>query len=289
MGTESEIHQSPGFFRITFKRLKKRKSAMFGLGVIMVLFVTAGFADLLAPGKPNIMNADLKLQSPSWQHPLGTDVLGRDIMSRILYGGRVSLKIGFFSIGLAALLGMTIGTLSGYFGGAVDHLIMRFVDLFLAFPVFLLAIVIVVTLGPGQWTVITAIGISYMPAFSRIIRGSVLTVKETEYIEACRTLGYGHLRIITRHVVPNCLAPLIVYTTLTIGVAIIIEASLSFLGLGIRPPTPAWGYDLQAGMSVLEFAPHVVIFPGLAISLTVLGFNMLGDGLRDALDPRLKT
>jgi peptide/nickel transport system permease protein len=289
METVQEIRQSPGFFRTTFKRLRKRKTAMFGLAVVLLLFFTAGFADLLAPGKPNVMNPGARLQAPSVKHPMGTDVLGRDILSRILYGGRVSLKIGFFSIGLAALLGMTLGTVSGYYGGAVDHLIMRFIDLFLAFPVFLLAIVIVVTLGPGEWTVITAIGIAYMPAFSRIIRGSVLTVKETEYIEACRTLGYSNVRIITGHVVPNCLAPLIIYTTLTIGVAIIIEAGLSFLGLGIRPPTPAWGYDLQAGMSVLEFAPHVVIFPGLAISITVLGFNMLGDGLRDALDPRLKT
>jgi len=284
-----ELRQSPGFLRTTFHRLKKRRTAMFGLVVICCLFFTAAFADFLAPSKPHTMNPAERLMSPSSKHPMGTDVLGRDILSRILYGGRVSLKIGFFSIGLSAVLGLILGTLSGYYGGALDHLIMRFVDLFLAFPVFLLAIVIVVTLGPGEWTVIAAIGVAYMPAFSRIIRGSVLTVKETEYIEACRTLGYNNLRIITGHIIPNCLAPLIVYTTLTIGVAIIIEASLSFLGLGIRPPTPAWGYDLQAGMSVLEFAPHVVIFPGLAISITVLGFNMLGDGLRDALDPRLKT
>ncbi len=284
-----DLRQSPGFLRTTFHRLKKRRTAMFGLVVICCLFFTAAFADLLAPSKPHTMNPAERLMSPSSKHPFGTDVLGRDILSRILYGGRVSLKIGFLSIGLSAVLGLILGVLSGYYGGALDHLIMRFVDLFLAFPVFLLAIVIVVTLGPGEWTVITAIGVAYMPAFSRIIRGSVLTVKETEYIEACRTLGYNNLRIITGHVIPNCLAPLIVYTTLTIGVAIIIEAGLSFLGLGIRPPTPAWGYDLQAGMSVLEFSPHVVIFPGLAISITVLGFNMLGDGLRDALDPRLKT
>jgi peptide/nickel transport system permease protein len=219
---------------------------------------------------------------------MGTDLLGRDVLSRVIHGSRVSVYVGVVSILLAIFVGIPLGTVAGFYGGHVDQVIMRIMDVMLAFPIFLLAIVIMVILEPSTTNVVLALSIVRIPILARIVRGSVLSVKETEYIEAVKALSLSQLRVLGRHVLPNCLAPIIVTSTLNIGNAIIIEASLSFLGLGTQPPTPTWGWDLKQNLTLIELNPWITIFPGLAILVTVLAFNLLGDGLRDALDPRLK-
>ena len=230
---------------------------------------------------------------PSADHPLGTDQLGRDMLSRVIHGSRVSLLVGVSSVILALGIGVPLGLIAGYVGGRVDGLVMRAMDLVLAFPVYLLAIIIMIMFTPtagllGTVKVVGAIAIVRIPIYARLVRGSVLSIKEKEFIEACRALGARDPAIVLRHVLPNCLAPIIVTTTLGIATAIIVEATLSFLGLGTQPPTPSWGWDLKANVAFIQANPWLSLFPGLAIFVTVLGFNLFGDGLRDALDPRLK-
>jgi peptide/nickel transport system permease protein len=284
---EGVKHKGQTSIGLTFRRLRQSPGAVFGLVIVTLLFLTAIFADLLAPSGYAQMHDEL-LAFPSGAHLMGTDMLGRDQLSRVIYGSRVSIYVGLVSIVLAILLGVPLGLISGYYGGIADNALMRVMDIWMAFPVFLLAILIMVILEPSVNNVILAIAIVRVPTYARLVRGSVLSVKEREYIEAARAVGVKDWLVLFRHILPNCLAPVIVVSTLSVANAIIVEASLSFLGLGTQPPTPSWGWDLKANLMFIEVNPWIVLFPGLAIFLTVLGFNMLGDGLRDTLDPRLK-
>jgi peptide/nickel transport system permease protein len=272
---------------ITMRRLRRSKTAMVGLAIVVLLLLVAAGANLLAPYSPTQTTPE-SISPPTWTHLMGTDLLGRDVLSRVIYGSRVSVYVGVVSILLAIFVGIPLGTVAGFYGGRVDQIIMRLMDVMLAFPIFLLAIVIMVILEPSTMNVVLALAIVRIPILARIVRGSVLSVKENEYIEAVKALSLSQVRVLGRHVLPNCLAPIIVTSTLNIGNAIIIEASLSFLGLGTQPPTPTWGWDLKQNLTLIELNPWITIFPGLAILVTVLAFNLLGDGLRDALDPRLK-
>lgn len=285
--TSEEIKQE-SFWASVGKRLLQNKMAVIGMTVLGIIIFAAIFAPYIAPHDPIKQNILARYKAPSSKYLLGTDELGRDILSRIIYGARYSLLIGVISISIALLLGIFLGVVAGYFGGRIDLLLMRLIDILLAFPYILLAIAIVAILGPDLQNAMLAISIVNVPRFARIIRSSVLTIKENEFIQAAKALGASDLRIIVRHLLPNCLGPLIVQSTLSMASAILSAAGLSFLGLGAQPPTPEWGAMLSDARSALQIAPWVVTFPGLAIMLNVLGFNLLGDGLRDALDPKLK-
>ena len=275
------------------RRLRKSTTAVIGAVIVAGLVLLALFADVLAPRSPIVSDQTQTFARPSADHPLGTDQLGRDMLSRVIHGSRVSLLVGVSSVILALFVGVPLGLVAGYVGGRVDGLLMRAMDLILAFPVYLLAIIIMIMFAPtagllGTVKVVGAIAIVRIPIYARLVRGSVLSIKEKEFIEACRALGVRDPMIVLRHVLPNCLAPIIVTTTLGVATAIIVEATLSFLGLGTQPPTPSWGWDLKANVVFIQANPWLSLFPGLAIFVTVLGFNLFGDGLRDALDPRLK-
>ncbi len=271
-----------------FHRLLRNKLAIAGLVIMGIFILTAIFAPLLTPYSPTVQQLTERRLPPSFAHPLGMDDLGRDILSRIIFGTRKSLQVGVLSVSMAIVLGTLIGALSGYIGGWFDILIMRVMDIVMAFPALLLAIAIVTILGPGLINMLYAIAIVSVPAYARIVRASVLGVKAQDYVIAAKALGCSSARTLIRHVLPNCLTPIIVQGTLGIGTAILDAAGLSFLGLGAQPPTPEWGAMLGQGRYAIFSAPHIVLFPGLAIMFTVLGFNLLGDGLRDALDPRLR-
>jgi len=271
-----------------WRRLKQNKSAMLGLAIIMVLILSALFADIIAPfgiDDQNLMNA---LQKPNSTHWFGTDNFGRDIFSRVVHGSRISLQVGFIAVGIAMITGGILGAIAGYYGGRLDNFIMRMMDILLAIPSILLAISIVAALGPGLSNVMIAVGISSIPSYSRIVRASVLTLKDQEFVEAARAVGANDVRIIGRHIIPNSMAPIIVQATLGVAGAILSAAGLSFIGLGIQPPTPEWGAMLSSGRQFIRDYPHMTAFPGLVIMITIFGLNLLGDGLRDALDPRLK-
>ncbi|WP_156291849.1 ABC transporter permease [Oceanobacillus salinisoli] len=275
--------------RSVFRKLIKNRLAAFGLFVIALLFVTAIFAPVIATHPPNQMDVTKSLLGPGEAgHLLGTDSYGRDIFSRLIYGSRVSLIVGIAAVVFGAFFGSFLGVIAGYFGGKFDSIIMRIMDGLFAFPFILLAITLMTVLGQGLVNAIIAIGIANIPGFARVVRGQVLNVKESEYIAVTKSLGAKHSRIIFQHVLPNSFAPLIVYATMSVAGAIISEASLSFLGLGIQPPTASWGSMLQEGRNFLVLNPHMATFSGLAILITVLGINLFGDGLRDALDPKMK-
>jgi peptide/nickel transport system permease protein len=273
---------------MAWRQLWRKRTALLGMGLIVVLVLTAILADVLAPYEPTATGSGVPMSLPNWQHPLGTDVLGRDMLSRVLYGSRVALYVGVLSLVLPICAGIPLGVISGFYGGVLDNVIMRLMDIMLAFPIFLLAIVVMVILEPSTTNVVIALGIVRIPIYARIVRGSVLSIKALTYIEAAKALAVRDLRLLWGHILPNCMAPIIVTSTLSVGTSIIAEASLSFLGLGTQPPTPSWGWDLKAGLMILEINPWICLFPGVAIFLTVLAFNLFGDGLRDALDPRLK-
>lgn len=277
-----------GLWVDALQRLRHDRAAVAGLTIIVLLLIAAAFAPWLAPDSPTHQSFIIKYKPPSSDHWLGTDEFGRDTLSRILYGSRVALWVGLAPVVIALLLGVTAGLAAGYYGGPVDQVIMSLVDIMLAFPWLLLAIGIMAILGPGINNVIIAVAIIYVPAFARIVRGSVLSIKEKEYVEAARASGQSDLRIIIRHVLANAWAPIIVQSTLSIGQAIIYAAGLSFIGLGTQPPNADWGVMLKSGHEFLRDSPWMGIFPGLAILITVLAFNLLGDGLRDALDPRIR-
>nr|WP_238480914.1 nickel transporter permease [Desulforadius tongensis] len=271
-----------------WRRLKKNKLAMTSLIFLAALTLIAVFAPYIAPYDPtNGVMAD-SLQKPSAQHLLGTDELGRDILSRIIFGARISLRVGLLAVAIALSIGTVLGSIAGYFGGRIDNLIMRFMDVMLSFPSLLLAIAFMSVLGRGVENAVIAISIVTMPEYARIVRGSVLSVKENEYVQAARAIGNRDGAIILKHILPNVIAPIIVRGTLGISTAILETAALGFLGLGVQPPDAEWGTMLGAGRSYMFNAPHLVMFPGIAITLTVMAFNLLGDGLRDALDPRLR-
>ena len=273
-------------FNEAWRRLRRQRLAMVGGGILFLLLFVALCAPVLAPHDPMEQNLYARLQPPSLDHPLGTDDFGRDILSRMIYGSRISLRIGAASITAALLVGTLLGLWAGYWGGWVDTLIMRCMDLLLAFPSILLAIAIVAVAGPGIDNAIMAVSVVLIPQFARLVRSSVLTVRETAYIEAARALGAGPMRILFFGILPNCTAPIIVKTTLGLGTAILDAAGLSFLGLGAQPPMPEWGAMLAGGRELLFEAPWVMTFPGLAIFIVVLAINLFGDGLRDALDPK---
>ena len=271
-----------------FKRFKRNRMAVFGLVVIILLILCALFPSAIAPYGYDDQNLSEQFIAPCLAHPFGTDNFGRDILSRVIYGCRVSLLIGLISVSISCVLGVMLGCIAGYYGNKVDNLVMRFIDIMLAIPQMLLAMSIVAALGIGTENLILAIAIGSVPGYARIVRGSILSVKGQEFIEAARSIGASDFRIITRHIVPNCLAPIIVQATMSIASAILSTASMSFIGLGIEPPTPEWGSMLSAGRAYLRDHWFVVTFPGIAIMLTVFAFNLFGDGLRDALDPKLK-
>jgi peptide/nickel transport system permease protein len=277
---------------IAARHFKKNKLAIGGLAVMIILYLVTLLTPLIAPYDPSVQGDIItsRYLSPSAAHWLGTDKFGRDILSRVLYGARISLSIGFVAVGISITLGTLIGALAGYFGGWVDTVLMRFTDMMLAFPrLVLLIVVIAVFESPSIWLVVVVLGLTGWMGTSRIVRGEVLSLREREFVQAARALGMGDLRIITRHIIPNTMAPVIVSATLGIGLTILTEASLSFLGLGVQPPTPSWGNMVADGRDALTEAWWIATFPGLAIVLTVVAFNLLGDGLRDALDPRLRT
>ena len=275
-------------WRDVWRRLRKNRMAMFGLCVLILLVFLAIFADVVAPYGYDDQNYSQMLELPSWQHVMGTDNYGRDIFSRIVYGTRISLLIGFISLAISTIVGSILGACAGYFGGASDTIIMRGSDILMAIPRTVLAIAIATTLGPGLVNAMIAVAIGTIPSFTRVVRASTLTVKDQEYVEAARAIGASNFHIIKKYVFPNVLAPIIVQATLGVGTAILQAASLSFLGIGISPPTPEWGSMLSAARSYMRDYWHMVLFPGLAIMITVLALNLFGDGLRDALDPKLK-
>jgi len=270
------------------ERLLRNRRARIVMLISAVVVLAAIFGPTLAPYDPIAMNLGDRLQGPSREHLMGADHLGRDIFTRVLYGARISLQVGVVSVALGTLVGLILGAVAGYLGGRVDTVIMALMDAIYAFPAILLALVLVAVFKPGLVTVMTAIAIVRIPIFARTVRASVLAEREKEYVEASRCVGQRGLMIMAKHILPNIMAPLIVVTTTYFATAIVVEASLSFLGLGIPPPAASWGTMLNDGRKFMESAPHTVLFPGIAISLTVLGFNLLGDGLRDVLDPRLK-
>jgi len=264
----------------------RHRGALVGLALIGVFLVMAATSPLVAPRDPLAQNLAQRLEAPSAEYPLGTDDFGRDILSRVLYGARISLRVGVVAVAISLFIGGTIGLVSGFYGGTLDLLVMRLMDVLLAFPAILLAIAVVAVLGPSLTNAMVAVGITGIPVYARLVRGVVLQVKSLEYVTAARALGAGDARLVLRAVLPNCVAPLLVQTSLGLATAVLDAAGLSFLGLGAQPPTPEWGAMLSQGRELILDAPWALTAPGLAILLSVLGFNLLGDGLRDALDPR---
>jgi len=276
-------------FLEVWRRLSQRLTALAGLIIVLAFLILAIFAPFFAPHDPIEHSLGHMLAKPSWDYPFGRDELGRCIFSRVLYGARISLLIGLMVVAIGVLIGVPLGVVSAYYGGKVDFVVQRFVDTMLAFPGILLALTLIAMLGVGLANVMTAVGISTIPIYARLARSAVLAIKARQFVEASRSIGASNLKIIFRHLIPNSLSPIIVQSTLHMATAILWAAGLGFLGLGVNPPTPEWGAMLNGGRLYIRVAYHVATFPGLMIFVTVLGFNLLGDGLRDALDPRLKT
>lgn len=273
---------------LTLIRLRRNRLAVFGLIIIVILVLTALFAPWIAPYDYATQNLAEAFESPSWKHLLGTDEFGRDILSRIIYGSQVSLQVGIFAVALAMVSGGLLGAIAGYYGGRIDELIMRVMDILLSIPQILLAIAIAAALGPGLLNLTIAVAIASLPTFARVVRGAVLSIAGQEYIEAAHCMGASDAWILSKHILPNCSAPIIVQSTIRVAQAILAAASLSFLGLGIQPPFPEWGGMLANSRGFLRDYAYMSIFPGLAIMITIMALNFLGDGLRDAMDPKLK-
>jgi peptide/nickel transport system permease protein len=267
---------------------KRNRLAVGGLVMIVVIFLIAGLASVVAPYDPGQTGISLKLKPPSVNHFLGTDQLGRDVFSRMLYGSRVSLSVGFVAVAISIFIGILVGAVAGYYGGWIDAVLMRFVDIMLCFPSFFLILTVVAVLGPSLLNVMIVIGITSWMGTSRFVRAEFLSLRERDFAQAAKALGVSDRRIIFRHILPNALAPVFVTATLDVATAILVEAGLSFLGFGVQPPAPSWGNILTEGRTYIFDAWWLTVFPGLAILITVLSFNLLGEGLRDALDPRLR-
>ncbi|HEX6305378.1 MAG TPA: ABC transporter permease [Anaerolineales bacterium] len=292
VGDRPAAEQGHSPWYIVFRRLLRNKLAVVGMFIIGIVVLVAIFAPVLAqqpPDRNGVFKTYLRETKipPSVQHPMGTDDLGRDMLSLIIYGSRISIRIGFFSVGFAIIIGVILGALSGYLGGATDNVIMRLMDIMLAFPSILLALVIVAVIGPGLLNAMIAVGIVSIPTYARITRSSVISESTREYVQASKALGANTFRILAQHILPNALSPIIVAASLGIATAILDAAGLGFLGLGAQPPDPEWGLMLSRNKTHMFTSPWMVIFPGVSIMFLVLGFNLLGDGLRDALDPRL--
>ena len=270
------------------KALLKNRLTLVGIGIISALIIIAVFAPLIARYDPTHIDIKEALLGPSMEHPLGTDALGRDLFSRMAYASRIALLIGFVAMGLAALIGVILGSIAGYFGGKIDSFIMRFADIMLCFPRFFLILAVVAVVGPSIFNVMVIIGLTGWMGMARLIRAEILSLKTRDYVSASKALGAGHLFIITRHLIPNGIGPVLVSFVFGVAGAILTEAGLSFLGLGVQPPNPSWGNILMEGKAVLGVAWWVILFPGLAILITVLAFNLIGEGLRDILNPRIE-
>jgi peptide/nickel transport system permease protein len=276
------------FFRDVFwHRIRNNRLALAGGAIVLCMFVLALAAPLLArdPGAIDIVH---RLQPPSWRYPLGTDDLGRDVLARIMYGARISLMVGFVAVGIATAIGVVLGALAGYYGRWVDAVLMRFVDITLCFPTFFLILAVIAFLEPSIWNIMIIIGLTSWMGVARLVRAEFLSLRERDFVQAARALGARDARVIFRHILPNAMSPVLVSATLGVAGAILTESALSFLGIGVQPPTPSWGNMLIAGKQTLGTAWWLSAFPGLAILVTVLGYNLLGEGIRDALDPRLK-
>ena len=275
---------------IIWHRLRRDRMAMLGLAILLVMILLAVMADFIADYDTAVigMNMRERLQTPSAAHWFGTDGYGRDVFARIVHGSRLSLSLSIFAMAAAVAIGSIIGAVSGYYGGRVDNVLMRAMDILLAIPPMLMSISIVAALGHSMVNLMIALSLAYIPVFARVIRSSILSVKGQEFIEAAKACGTSDARIIARHIIPNAIGPIIVQATLAMGSTILIISSLSFMGMGIQPPQPEWGTMLYEGRDLIRTSPYLVIFPGIAIALAVLSLNLLGDGLRDALDPRLK-
>jgi peptide/nickel transport system permease protein len=284
---EGPQRDTRSFRNRALRRLRASLSAKIGVGLVSVMVFLAITAPLISPHDPYEFHGQYQLMEPNLYFPFGTDQYGRDVMSRVIHGSQISIQVGLISVAIALSIGGLLGLFAGYFGGWIDSIISRIFDVIFAFPVILLAIVVLAILGPALRNVMIAIGIVFIPQFGRIVRGPVLSAKNNEYVEASRVLGAHWPRVMFIHVLPNVAAPLIVQSTIAISLAILSEAALSFLGLGAQPPEPAWGSMLSSGRQFIEVASWLSIFPGLAIVLAVLGFNLLGDYLRDVLDPRI--
>jgi peptide/nickel transport system permease protein len=270
------------------RRLAKDKLAMAGLLVVVVLFGVAAFAGFLAPYPPDQIDVDNILVGPNQSHLMGTDPLGRDVLSRIIYGSGVSLSVGLVAVGISTLIGIVLGAVSGYYGGVVDKVIMRFVDIMLCFPTFFLILAVIAFLPPNIYNIMIVIGVTSWMGVTRLVRAEFLTLRERDFVRAAVSQGASNFRIIFLHVLPNAMAPVLVAATLGVASAVLIESSLSFLGLGVQPPDPSWGNMLTEGKDNIEIAWWLSLFPGMAIFVTVMGYNLLGEGIRDTLDPRLR-
>ncbi len=271
-----------------WRQLKRNRLALAGLVIVLFFVAVAVLAPVIAPYDPLAQSIARSGEKPSAENLLGRDELGRDVLSRLIYGARISLTVGLITVVIGAGIGVPLGAVSGFFGGKTDMVIQRLIDIMLAFPAMLLAIVLVSTLGVNLENAMVAIGVVSIPTYARLVRGTTLVLRDIEYVQAARAIGLSNTAIIVRHIVPNLLSPLIVQSTLQVATAILWAAGLSFLGLGAQAPVPEWGAMLSSGRTFIRNAPHIVTFPGLAIMVTVLGLNLLGDGLRDALEPRMK-
>lgn len=266
----------------------RNKKAVLGLVILIIIALSAIFAPFIAPHDPIEQDMMQRLEEPSREHPLGTDLYGRDVLSRLIFGARISLNIGFVSVGIGVIIGCALGLIAGFYGGIIDNIIMRLMDVLLSLPSLLLALAIVSAFGVSIWNLMIALGISFIPHFARLIRGSVISVMENEFIESAKAIGSSDLRIIVRHIIPNTINPVIVQATLYMASSILVAAGLSFLGLGVQPPTPEWGHMIAQAREFIRVNHFPVTFSGLAIVLTVLSINLVGDGLRDVLDPKTK-
>ncbi len=270
------------------KRIRKNRMAMAGLGIVAILFCVAIFANELAPYPPARIDTSNILAPPTWKHLLGTDVLGRDVLSRIIHGAGVSLSVGLVAVGISTVIGMILGALSGYYSGLIDRIVMRFVDVMLCFPSFFLILAVIAFIGPSIWNIMIVIGITSWMGVARLVRAEFLSIRERDYVQAAVSQGASDVRIIFLHILPNAMAPVLVAATLGIASAVLIESGLSFLGIGVQPPDPSWGNMLTEGKDNIEIAWWLSLYPGMAILITVMGYNMLGEGIRDSLDPRLR-
>ena len=273
---------------LVWRRLRRSKTAILGLFIVSLYLLCATIGPLFAPYDPYFQDLGLSYLKPCTAHLLGCDEFGRDILSRLLYGARVSAVIQFWTVMISLMFGVLLGSVSGYLGGRTDEIIMRFIDIMMAFPGILLALAIVAVLGPSLVNLIVAIGINSIPGFSRVARGAVISIKKNDYVTAARAIGESEISILLRYVLPNAISPIIVQTTMRMGTVLLTAAGLGFLGLGVQPPVPEWGSMLSAARIYLRSAPHIAVIPGITIMIVVLGFNFFGDGLQDALNPRLK-